>query len=1094
MKYSNVNIRFESIAAQFPKHVAVMEGHQSQSYETLNAQANQLARLLCSWGEKVANVGVICPSSTNLIKSLLAIFKAEAVYLPMSLDFSDKRWSQILEQCKPDILLAARQDFDLIKERLSSQVYQPTHLILMNTDGVVEVYDNTEGQWHLVEQKEYESTNLQRTPKGASANHSYIFYTSGSTGLAKAILGSHKGLNHFIDWEINEFGVKPGFRVSQLIHPVFDASLRDIFVPLCSGATLCIPDSETFENTENMVQWISDSKISMIHCVPSLLRLMMDAMDDTMKGLDALRYVLVSGEAFYVRDVRKWRRKVGQQTQLVNLYGTTETTLIKTFYRIGEVQADDNEIIPVGKPISKTVVAVINNQHLCGEGEIGEIYIKTPFWSKGYLFDEQLNEQVFVQNPLIKDRKDIVYKTGDLGRYLKSGDLEIRGRLDHQVKVNGIRVELGEIEQSLMKIDGIEQALVIGHTNGQGEVELIGYYTGQEKKFEVIRESLATEINKNIIPGYIQYMNEFPLTITGKVDRKSLPKPAELWEKEHEYVAVQNEIEEKIEAIWQDILDIQKIGRSVSFFSIGGTSLKAIQLISRIFKEFGTLIKVVDIFSNPTIEKLGVLIQNAPKKGYEEIVPVQEAVRYLATHQQKRLWILDQLEEGQITYNMPYAFELKGKIDRKALLKALKALVGRHESLRTSFSWDEGKLYQHIIDFQSFSFEPRYQDVSEQEHAEETAYKILEEVSKHQFKLDEGALFYTHLIKVTEARYVLFLNAHHIIADAWSMHVMARDLLAYYHSFTLYDVNEPSPLKIHYKDYSAWVNKRLETRQSKDELYWHAQFSDELPVLNLPTDLPRPEKQTFVGRKYHFQLERELSQQIEAYCQKHDISLFMLLLAAVDMVLYYYSGEKDIVIGVPVTGRHHQSLENQIGFYVNTLALRLQAKVDAPLVDFVKEVKQKTLKAYEHAIYPIDMLLEKLEKGADRSRSGLFDVMVQIQDTDVKELEIQLPEDFTMEPIDLNIQSSKFDLIFNFEVLKEDKTISAWIEYNEALFIENKVVQMEQVLAAVLKEITTDTAGETTLKILKKRLNNLFEDSVTLKKDSFTDLQISEDF
>ncbi len=677
---------------------------------------------------------------------------------------------------------------------------------------------------------------------------------------------------------------------------------------------------------------------------------------------------------------------------------------------------------------------------------------------------------------------------------MKSGDLEIRGRLDHQVKVNGIRVELGEIEQGLMKIEGIEQALVIDHTNSQGDVELIAYYTGQEKKFEAIRESMATEINKNIIPGYIQYINEFPLTITGKVDRKSLPKPAELWEKEHIYVAVQNEIEEKLEIIWQGILDVQKIGRSVSFFSIGGTSLKAIQLISRIFKEFGTLIKVVDIFSNPTIEKLGILIENAPKKGYEEIVPVQEAARYVATHQQKRLWVLDQLEEGQMTYNMPYAFELKGKIDRNALLKALKALVGHHESLRTSFSWDEGKLYQHISDFQSFPFEPNYEDVSEQEHAEEAAYKILEEVSKHQFKLDEGALFYTQLIQVAEERYFLFLNAHHIIADAWSMHVMARDLLAYYRSFTSNDVNEPTPLKIHYKDYSAWANQRLETGQSKDELYWHTQFSDDLPVLNLPTDFPRPERQIFVGRKYHYQFERGLNQQMEAYCQNHDISLFMLLLAAVDMVLYYYSGQKDIVIGVPVTGRHHQSLENQIGFYVNTLALRLQAKVDAPLVDFVKEVKQKILKAHEHAIYPIDMLVEKLGKGADRSRSGLFDVMVQIQDTDVKELALQLPEGFTMEPIDLNIQSSKFDLIFNFEALKEDKTISAWIEYNTALFMENKAIQMQQVLATVLKEIITDMAGEITLKILKKRLNDLFEDDVILTKGSFTDLQISEDF
>jgi amino acid adenylation domain-containing protein len=1094
MKYSNVNERFESIAATYPEQVAIIDGNQSYTYENINAQANQLARLLQSWGENLGNVGVIFSGSANLVKSLLAIFKAEGVYLPMSLDFSNKRLQQILQQCMPEIILVAHQDFDLIKERLYNAAYNPTHIIVLNTEGAVEVYDNVDGQWCPVGYESYESTNLQKTPKDASANHSYIFYTSGSTGQAKAILGSHKGLSHFIDWEIDEFGVKPGYRVSQLIHPVFDASLRDIFVPLCAGATLCIPESETFQNTENLVKWLSDSQISMIHCVPSLLRLMMDSMDDAMEGLDALKYVLVSGEPLYVKDVKKWRSKAGEQSQLVNLYGTTETTLIKTFYRVKEVQGDDNQVIPVGKPISKTVVAVINNQHLCGAGEIGEVYIKTPFWSEGYLFDSELNKQVFVQNPLIKDREDIVYKTGDLGRYLKSGDLEIRGRLDHQVKVNGIRVELGEIEKSLMNIEGIKQALVIDHINNRGDVELIAYYTGEEKKPETIRESITAEINKNIIPGYIQYINEFPLTITGKVDRKSLPKPAQLWEKEHAYVPVQNEIEEKLEIMWRHILDVEKIGRSVSFFSIGGTSLKAIQLISRIFKEFGTLIKVVDIFANPTIEKLAAIIENSPKKDYEEIVPVQQATRYEATHQQKRLWVLDQLEKGQVAYNMPYAFELKGKIDQEALSNAWKAVVERHESLRTTFSWDKGKLYQHIADAHSFFFKPAFKDISRHEHAEEVAHKMLQDVSKHQFRLDEGPLFYTHLIQVAEEHYFLFLNAHHIIADAWSMHVMARDLLAFYRSFILKDANQPAPLKIHYKDYGAWVNQRLKAQESKDEQYWLAQFNDDLPLLNLPTDFQRPEKQTFVGQKYHYQFDTELSRKIQTYCKEHDFSLFMLLLAAVDVVLYYYSGQKDIIIGIPVTGRHHQSLENQIGFYVNTLALRLQSKVDTPLVDLIKEVKQKLLKAQEHGIYPIDKLVEKLGKGADRNRSGLFDVMVQIQDTDVKELELQLPDNISMEAVDLNIQSSKFDLVFNFEALKEAKTISGWIEYNAALFLEKRVIQMQQVLIAVLKEIITEVPGEITLKTLKKHLNDLFKDDVILEKGSFTDLQISEDF
>lgn len=1094
MKYSNVNQRFESIVAQYPQETAIRESSNSHTYQSLNCNANKLARLLIDLDKNITNVGVVLPGSVNLVTSILAIFKAGGIYLPLSPDFPEKRWMQILEQCKPGIVLTSEKDFDLTKKHVASQTNQPDYIIVFTGDAKFEVYKNDAGQWSTAQPKDYEDSNLQVEPNPETANHGYIFYTSGSTGQAKAILGSHKGLQHFIDWEIEEFQVTPGFRISQLINPVFDASLRDIFVPLCAGATLCIPNNQTFENTEKLVHWLSESQISMIHCVPSLLRLIIDAMPDDTTGFEALKYVLVSGEALYVKDVKKWQAKAGQKAQLVNLYGTTETTLIKTFYRINEVEGDDNQVIPVGKPISKTVVAVINNQHLCGVGEIGEIYIKTPFWSEGYLFNEELNDQVFVQNPLIKDRKDLVYKTGDLGRYLKSGNLEIRGRLDHQVKVNGIRVELGEIEQSLMKIQEIEQALVIHHTNSRGDVELIAYYTGTEEQPEAIRESLAAELNKNIIPGYIQYLEEFPLTITGKVDRKALPKPSELLEKEHAYEPVQTETEQKLENMWKGILDVQKIGRSVSFFAIGGTSLKAIQLISRIFKEFGTLIKVVDIFANPTIEKLAVLVENTSKKEYEDIIPVKEATRYVATHQQKRLWVLDQLEEGQITYNMPYAFELKGEINKKALQEAILALVQRHESLRTKFSWDDGKLYQHIINKESFSFQPLYNDVSTEEDAEAAAHQLLKNLCQHQFKLNEGPLFNTCLIKVDENRHILFLNAHHIIADAWSMHVMATDILVNYNTLAFNEITKLVPLKIHYKDYSAWANKKLESGKSKDEQYWLTQFNDEIPVLNLPTDFNRPEKQTFTGQKYHYQFSKELSQEIEAYCKKNDISLFMFLLAAVDVMLYYYSGQKDIVLGVPVTGRHHESLENQIGFYVNTLALRLQADVDAPITDFLKAVKQKMLKAQEHSFYPIDLLVEKLGKGADRSRSGLFDVMVQIQDTHLKELELELPENLRMQPVDLNIQTSKFDLVFNFEALKQSQAISGWIEYNAALFVENRILKMQEVLTAVLKEITRDNSQELTLKTLKKSLNNSFKDDVILEKDSFTDLQISEDF
>lgn len=1094
MKFKNVIHRFESIAEQYPEQIAVRYGSHDYSYRDLNFKAHHLAYLLHKVTSNIDKVGVVLPSGINLITALVGIFKAGGVYVPISIDFSDIRWAQIIDQCEPKIIIGAQTDFEKIKAQLESLDSKPLILMLFAEASELNIYKRNDDGWVLEESLNLNGTNLVGKIKKNDKDDNYIFYTSGSTGKAKAILGSHQSLSHFIDWEIEEFKITRNFNVSQLTHPVFDASLRDIFIPLCTGGTLCIPKAEIFENPERLVEWLILDKISLIHCVPSLLRLLMNAMSDQMEGLEALKYVLVSGEAFYVKDVRKWREKVGNHVQLANLYGTTETTLIKTFYRVGEVDNEDNQVIPVGRPISKTVVAVINHEHLCEIGEIGEVYIKTPYWSQGYLFDENLNKEVFVQNPLVKDREDIVYKTGDLGRYLKSGEIEIRGRLDYQTKINGIRVEPGEIEKALINISEIEQAIVINHQNSQGNVELIAYYTGVEQKPEDIRALLAREVNKNIIPGYIQYLDKFPLTITGKVDRKALPKPSELWKNDHTYIPVESEIEEKLEVIWEEVLDVKKIGRSVSFFSIGGTSLKAIQLISRIFKEFDVLIKIVDIFSNPTIEKLGVLIDKAPKKGFSEIPIVSQSSRYLATHQQKQLWVQDQKGEGQQAYNMPHAFELKGPLDQDALARAWHSLVARHESLRTYFSWDDNELYQHICDVLSFDFAPGYDDVSNSPNPEAAADVLLTQLIDHTFKLGEGPLFYTHLIKMSESRHYVFFNAHHIISDGWSMHVMARDVLSYYHSYVSgSSLNLPS-LRIQYKDYSAWVNRQLEANRSSDEQYWLMQFEGKLPVLNLPTDYPRPKQQTYRGKKYRFTFDTTMSNAVADYAQSNNMSLFMVLLTAVDILLYYYSGQKDIVIGIPFTGRNHNSLEDQIGFYVNALSLRIQSDAEAPLFEILDEVKLRMLKAQEHSLYPSDLLLEKLGKGADLSRNGLFDVMVQIQDTDVNELSYELPDGLSMDSKNLNVESSKFDLVFNFAFLKEEKVISTWIEYNGALFNEDRLKQMQEILTDVLKELTSDTSKETTLKKLKVQLKQHHKKDKTQKDTSFADLQMSKDF
>ena len=527
------------------------------------------------------------------------------------------------------------------------------------------------------------------------------------------------------------------------------------------------------------------------------------------------------------------------------LYGTTETTLVKTFHRIGGLSDDDNQVLHVGKPISNTVVAIINNQHLCQPGEMGEIYIKTPFWSKGYLFNNDFNKKVFVQNPLIKDREDIVYKTGDLGMFLKSGEIEVKGRLDQQVKVNGIRIELGEIEQTLLNIPGIDQAVLTHQKDPEGGVILLAYYTGDERSAEELRELMLTELNQNVIPAHIQYLDELPLTINGKVDRKALPKPSELLQSVQNYEPVQNDVEAKIEKLWKEVLDVEKIGRSVSFFTIGGTSLKAIRLISALYKEFGTLVKVLDIFSNPTIAQMAKLVGSEPIEGFKEIMPVAISDEYRASLQQKRLWILDQFEKKQTTYNMPGAFELTGPVDLDSLIFALKDLVQRHESLRTSFFMKDEVLYQKIHDFEDLDFAPEVIEVRTLPNGEQEVEEILQQKLNDSFDLSVAPLFKATLISYSETRVVLHFNTHHIIFDAWSMYVMARDIVVSYVAHTANRSSDLEPLNIQYKDYTAWLFDNLQDRSEADEAFWLDIFDDEIQSLNLPTELPQDRKADF---------------------------------------------------------------------------------------------------------------------------------------------------------------------------------------------------------------------------------------------------------
>lgn len=1066
--FSPVHYRFEGQAARVPDAIAIESKGQAWSYRILNEKSNQLAHLLRDLGTKPEQpVGVLIPSSPKLVISLLGVFKAGGIYLPIDTAFAKKRLHQLFHECAPTVLITTLAQLPAVRRILEELSITPKYLILLEEGKTMVWQDNG---WEALEANTHSYSIENPTPVSVAEDSNYIIYTSGSTGEAKAILGKHGGLSHFLDWEIRELGIDGGHRVSQLSHFTFDASLRDIWLPLCTGSTLCIPDPATKGNPAQLLEWLESSAITLVHCVPSLFKLLTKELllgKEKAGRLPALRYVLMAGEPLYAREVLNWRQAVGTHTEIINLYGTSETTLAKTFYRIGDLPDGATQVLHVGKPISDTTVIITADNTPCVVGEIGEIYIGTPYRSKGYYKNPQLTQTVFVRNPLAGSLDGIVHKTGDYGRYLKDGSIEVLGRTDDQVKINGIRVELNEVKQALLRIAQVREAEVVVHKNNEGDNELIAYYTGTLPE-AAIRRHLKTELNDHMMPSYCVQLKGFPLTLNGKIDKKALPKPENILIRDADYEAPLDELEIRLEEIWKKVLGLGRIGRKVSFFRIGGNSLKAMQVTSRLYQEFGVSILLADLFTHPTIGQLSAIVSQAAQIAYDEILPVPTQEHYELTHAQRRLWVMEQFEEEGMVLIMPSAYVFRGKLNREALNRAMHALVQRHESLRTSIVTVQGRPMQRVRCCTAKEFHITYADLRNIEERESLALTIAAEETNTSFDLEKGPLVRAKLIQLETEKYVFLFSLHHIISDGWSLKVFVDELMALYQAFAKRKENPLPPLGLQYKDYTAWQNKQLISEKYQTaRRYWLNQFEGEFRLLELPLDFLRPATQTFNGDKLIFTIDAELTTAVRKWCLQQDVTLFIVLLASVNVLLYRYSGQTDITVGFPIAGRSRKEFENQIGLYINTLALRNRFDPTDSLEAVLWQVKQTTLNAYQHAHYPLDLLIDELNISRVANRSPLFDVAIQLQHSDWNDDSIP-SHAFFVEALELKSDRSKHELLFNLTEL--DDTLVLSLEYNTDLFSRDTIELMgEDYLCLVQALVETPQSGIADARLLPSR-------------------------
>ncbi|MDN5215552.1 condensation domain-containing protein, partial [Fulvivirgaceae bacterium BMA12] len=1074
---------FEHCAVEDGHVIAVQEEHHQISYNELNNKSNQLGYLLRSLGVSEGDVvGVMVPPGIRSILGLLSIFKVGGIYMPMSLSHSQRRLQQMFLESELRVLLIESGQLAAVEVLLKDLSIKVPYLVvfpnqLEDLQGV-----NSSGDWldqlgghgvvmfqHLrvlgysdegyeelacrMEDYSEDNHDLDLLPDSAS----YVFYTSGSTGSGKAILGIHQSLSQYVHWHIGQWDVGPGSRISQLAPLTFDASLKDILVGLCSGGTVCVPGEGTRMHPLQLLDWLDSQRVTILQCVPSLFRLLTKCLSQT--GAEAadvlpyLRHVLLAGERLYGKDVDRWRRQAGGDIELVNLYGLTETTILKTCYRLdAEHVWQPGELIPVGYPISNALVAVLNNKKLCKPGAVGEIYLKSHYMSKGYWHDAAMTANLFVQNPLVEDREDIVCRTGDLGRYREDGSLEVLGRKDDQVKLHGVRVELSEVSSALLALPGVDQVELVVDQDEDYQQELICYYTGQERVSDWFRTELSIGLNAEYFPSYYVWLDEFPLNVNGKVDRKLLPKPIAL--EDTDYESPVDELELRLSEIWQVVLGDRRIGRKASFFTLGGSSLKAMQLVSHIYKEFEVLLKIGDLFSRPTLAGQAALIRAQQREVYEEIEPVAIQEDYALSHGQRRLWVLDQLENQQGAYSRPIAYRLEGSVSVKSLRASFLSLVARHESLRTVFVVVEGEPRQKILSVEGSGFELDYEDLRDDPQAVERVKQISEQMAGTAFDLSTGPLLRVKLLQIEETSYVFVLSMHHIVSDEWSMQVLFKEVLLLYNAYVSGESNPLPPLSIHYKDYAHWQMGQLSgDRLRGDHSYWMDQLSGELPLLELPTDYPRPSVKTYNGNNVSLVLDPGLSAKLKMMGDQEGVTLFMILLSTVYVLLYRYTGQKDLIVGTPVAGREHLDLEDQIGFFINILALRMQISGEESFKELLGKVKEVSLESFAHQQYPFDKLVEELPLERDLSRSPLFDVMMVLQN------QPSVVSPVTMQGVDVSaaeveVQTSKFDLTFSF--FEHPERIYLVLNYNSDLFSGDRIEQLLSHYSNLLSSLLDD--------------------------------------
>ncbi|MGN9817936.1 amino acid adenylation domain-containing protein [Streptomyces sp. SD11] len=918
---------FRAQAARTPDALALVFGEQRLTYAELDARVEHTARVLAGLGVgPERTVAVALPRSADLVVALLAVHRAGGAYLPLDADYPQERLAYMLADARPVCV---------IRDRLPE-----------GAEGALPAaYD--------------------------PLSPAYVIYTSGSTGRPKGVVVPQSGIVNRLLWMQDAYGLTDADRVLQKTPSSFDVSVWEFFWPLITGAALVVARPDGHKDPRYLAELIQGQDVTVAHFVPSMLQLFLE--EPSAAGCTGLRYVMCSGEALPVPLAHRFHRTLGE-VELHNLYGPTEASVDVTAVQVRPGATS----VPIGRPVWNTRVYVLDAAlRPVPPGVAGELYLAGAQLARGYLDRAALTAERFVADPY-GGPGERMYRTGDLARWTSDGTVEYLGRTDDQVKIRGFRVELGEIEAVLGRHDTVAQAVVVPH--GQRLVAYVVPVPAGATDAAALRRHTAAELPEHMVPTAFMALDALPLTPSGKLDRRALPAP--------DFAATTTDTlprtprEEIICGLFADVLGLERVGVHDDFFVLGGHSLVAMRLAARVRAVLGAEASLRTVFEAPTPARLAEALRDGATDGTRADLPVlapaDRPERLPLSFAQQRLWVLYRVEGPSPTYNIPLVWRLTGALDAEALRRAVDDLVARHEPLRTVFPEEDGRAYQLILEPERAGVAVRTDSVT----GEEELAERLAEATGYGFELDREAPLRVHVFRTGEDEHVLLLLLHHIAGDEWSDRPLTRDLAAAYEARAAGRAPAWAPLPVQYADYSLWQRAVLGDEKDPGSLaarqlgFWKQALEGLPEELALPVDRPRPLEASYRGGAVDMALEPELAAGLRELARSGNVSMFMIVQAAVAALLTRLGAGTDIPLGSPIAGRTEETLEDLVGFFLNTLVLRTDTSGDPAFRELLARVRETDLAAFDHQDVPFERVVDVLSPARSLSRHPLFQVMV----------------------------------------------------------------------------------------------------------------------